>query len=163
MRRAAAFAALAALCAARAALGVGASQEWVRRYVVTNAATASRAVYSWSATNGVVTVVGSNGTDTVTIRGLLREEYALVATNGTPAAAAIGVTNGTLFAWTGAGAFTNAALGAAVLSTASNFVFRGVQSAPADGLDRIAGWFDVYGTKIDREAAARLMGGEAAQ
>lgn len=163
MRRAAAFAALAALCAARAALGVGASQEWVRRYVATNAATASRAVYSWSATNGVATVVGSNGTDTVTIRGLLREEYALVSTNGTPAAAAIGVTNGTLFAWTGAGAFTNAALGAAVLSTASNFVFRGVQSAPADGLDRIEGWFDVYGTKIDREAAARLMGGEAAQ
>lgn len=163
MRRAAAFAALAALCAARAALGVGASQEWVRRYVSTNAATASRAVYSWSATNGVATVVGSNGTDTVTIRGLLREEYALVSTNGTPAAAAIGVTNGTLFAWTGAGAFTNAALGAAVLSTASNFVFRGVQSAPADGLDRIEGWFDVYGTKIDREAAARLMGGEAAQ
>lgn len=163
MRRAAAFAALAALCAARAALGVGASQEWVRRYVVTNAATASSSVYSWSATNGVVTVVGSNGTDTVTIRGLLREEYALVSTNGTPAAAAIGVTNGTLFAWTGAGAFTNAALGAAVLSTASNFVFRGVQSAPADGLDRIAGWFDVYGTKIDREAAARLMGVEAAQ
>ena len=161
MRRAAAFAALAALCAARAALGVGASQEWVRRYVATNAATASRAVYSWSATNGVATVVGSNGTDTV--RGLLREEYALVSTNGTPAAAAIGVTNGTLFAWTGAGAFTNAALGAAVLSTASNFVFRGVQSAPADGLDRIEGWFDVYGTKIDREAAARLMGGEAAQ
>lgn len=158
-----AFAALAALCAARAALGVGASQEWVRRYVVTNAATASSSVYSWSATNGVVTVVGSNVTDTVTIRGLLREEYALVATNGTPAAAEIGVTNGTLFAWTGAGAFTNAALGAAVLSTASNFVFRGVQSAPADGLDRIAGWFDVYGKKIDREAAARLMGGEAAQ
>lgn len=158
-----AFAALAALCAARAALGVGASQEWVRRYVVTNAATASSSVYSWSATNGVVTVVGSNGTDTVTIRGLLREEYALVSTNGTSAAAAIGVTNGTLFAWTGAGAFTNAALGAAVLSTASNFVFRGVQSAPADGLDRLAGWFDVYGTKIDREAAARLMGGEVAQ
>lgn len=163
MRRAAAFAALAALCAARAALGVGASQEWVRRYVATNAATASRAVYSWSATNGVATVVGSNGTDTVTMRCLLREVYALVATNGTPAAAAIGVTNGTLFAWTGAGAFTNAALGAAVHSTASNFVFRGVQSAPADGLDRLAGWFDVYGTKIDREAAARLMGGEAAQ
>lgn len=158
-----AFAALAAICAARAALGIGASQEWVRRYVVTNAATASSSVYSWSATNGVVTVVGSNGTDTVTIRGLLREEYALVATNGTPAAAEIGVTNGTLFAWTGAGAFTNAALGEAVLSTASNFVFRGVQSAPADGLDRLAGWFDVYGTKIDREAAARLMGGEAAQ
>lgn len=158
-----AFAALAAICAARAALGIGASQEWVRRYVVTNAATASSSVYSWSATNGVVTVVGSNGTDTVTIRGLLREEYALVATNGTPAAAEIGVTNGTLFAWTGAGAFTNAALGEAVLSTASNFVFRGVQSAPADGLDRIAGWFDVYGTKIDREAAARLMGVEAAQ
>lgn len=158
-----AFAALAALCAARAALGIGASQEWVRRYVVTNAATASSSVYSWSATNGVVTVVGSNGTDTVTIRGLLREEYALVATNGTPAAAEIGVTNGTLFAWTGAGAFTNAALGEAVLSTASNFVFRGVQSASEDGLDRIEGWFDVYGTKIDREAAARLMGGEAAQ
>lgn len=158
-----AFAALAAICAARAALGIGASQEWVRRYVVTNAATASSSVYSWSATNGVVTVVGSNGTDTVTIRGLLREEYALVATNGTPAAAEIGVTNGTFFAWTGAGAFTNAALGEAVLSTASNFVFRGVQSAPADGLDRIEGWFDVYGTKIDREAAAHLMGGEAAQ
>ena len=158
-----AFAALAALCAARAALGIGASQEWVRRYVATNAETASSAVYSWSATNGVVTVVGSNGTDTVTIRGLLREEYALVSTNGTPAAAEIGVTNGTLFSWTGDGAFTNAALGAAVFSTASNFVFRGVNSAPVDGLDRIEGWFDVYGTKIDREAAARLMGGEVAK
>ena len=155
-----AFAALAALCAARAALGIGASQEWVRRYVATNAATASSAVYSWSATNGVVTVVGSNGTDTVTIRGLLREEYAIVSTNCTTEASGIGVTNGTLFAWTGAGAFTNAALGAAVFSTASNFVFRGVQSAPVDGLDRIEGWFDVYGTKIDREAAARIMGGE---
>lgn len=158
-----AFAALAALCAARAALGIGASQEWVRRYVSTNAATASSAVYSWSATNGVVTVVGSNGTDTVTIRGLIREEYALVSTNCTTEASGIGVTNGTLFAWTGAGAFTNAAIGAAVFSTASNFVFRGVQSAPVDGLDRIEGWFDVYGTKIDREAAARLMGGEAAK
>ena len=158
-----AFAALAALCAARAALGIGASQEWVRRYVSTNAATASSAVYSWSATNGVVTVVGSNGTDTVTIRGLIREEYALVSTNCTTEASGIGVTNGTLFAWTGAGAFTNAALGAAVFSTASNFVFRGVQSAPVDGLDRIEGWFDVYGTKIDREAAARLLGGEVAK
>ena len=158
-----AFAALAALCAARAALGIGASQEWVRRYVSTNAATASSAVYSWSATNGVVTVVGSNGTDTVTIRGLLREEYALVSTNCTTEASGIGVTNGTLFAWTGAGAFTNAALGAAVFSTSSNFVFRGVQSAPVDGLDRIDGWFDVYGTKIDREAGARLLGGEAAK
>ena len=158
-----AFAALAALCAARAALGIGASQEWVRRYVATNAATASSAVYSWSATNGVVTVVGSNGTDTVTIRGLLREEYAIVSTNCTTEASGIGVTNGTLFAWTGAGAFTNAALGAAVFSTASNFVFRGVQSAPVDGLDRIEGWFDVYGTKIDREAAARLMGVEVAK
>ena len=158
-----AFAALAALCAARAALGIGASQEWVRRYVATNAETASSAVYSWSATNGVVTVVGSNGTDTVTIRGLIREEYALVSTNCTTEASGIGVTNGTLFAWTGAGAFTNAAIGAAVFSTASNFVFRGVQSAPVDGLDRIEGWFDVYGTKIDREAAARLMGGEAAK
>ena len=158
-----AFAALAALCAARAALGIGASQEWVRRYVATNAETASSAVYSWSATNGVVTVVGSNGTDTVTIRGLIREEYALVSTNCTTEASGIGVTNGTLFAWTGAGAFTNAALGAAVFSTASNFVFRGVQSAPVDGLDRIEGWFDVYGTKIDREAAARLLGGEVAK
>lgn len=158
-----AFAALAALCAARAALGIGASQEWVRRYVATNAETASSAVYSWSATNGVVTVVGSNGTDTVTIRGLIREEYALVSTNCTTEASGIGVTNGTLFAWTGAGAFTNAALGAAVFSTASNFVFRGVESATVDGLDRIEGWFDVYGTKIDREAAARLMGGEAAK
>ena len=158
-----AFAALAALCAARAALGIGASQEWVRRYVSTNAATASSAVYSWSATNGVVTVVGSNGTDTVTIRGLIREEYALVSTNCTTEASGIGVTNGTLFAWTGAGAFTNAAIGAAVFSTASNFVFRGVNSAIVDGIDRIEGWFDVYGTKIDREAAARLMGGEAAK
>ena len=158
-----AFAAISAICAARAALGIGASQEWVRRYVSTNAATASSAVYSWSATNGVVTVVGSNGTDTVTIRGLLREEYALVSTNCTTEASGIGVTNGTLFAWTGAGAFTNAALGAAVFSTSSNFVFRGVQSAPVDGLDRIDGWFDVYGTKIDREAAARLLGGEAAK
>ena len=158
-----AFAALAALCAARAALGIGASQEWVRRYVSTNAATASSAVYSWSATNGVVTVVGSNGTDTVTIRGLIREEYALVSTNCTTEASGIGVTNGTLFAWTGAGAFTNAALGAAVFSTASNFVFRGVNSAIVDGIDRIEGWFDVYGTKIDREAAARLLGGEAEQ
>ena len=158
-----AFAALAALCAARAALGIGASQEWVRRYVSTNAATASSAVYSWSATNGVVTVVGSNETDTVTIRGLIREEYALVSTNCTTEASGIGVTNGTIFAWTGAGAFTNAALGAAVFSTASNFVFRGVNSAIVDGLDRIEGWFDVYGTKIDREAAARLLGGEAEQ
>lgn len=158
-----AFAALAALCAARAALGIGASQEWVRRYVSTNSETASSAVYSWSATNGVVTVVGSNGTDTVTIRGLIREEYALVSTNCTTEASGIGVTNGTLFAWTGAGAFTNAAIGAAVFSTASNFVFRGVNSAIVDGLDRIEGWFDVYGTKIDREAAARLLGGEAAK
>ena len=158
-----AFAAFAALCAARAALGIGASQEWVRRYVSTNAETASSAVYSWSATNGVVTVVGSNGTDTVTIRGLIREEYALVSTNCTTEAAGIGVPHGTIYASTGPGAFTNAARPAAGNTTATTYPHRGVNSSIVDGLDRIDGWFDVYGTKIDREAAARLIGGEAEQ
>lgn len=132
MRRAAAFAALAALCAARAALGVGASQEWVRRYV--SGLTAS--------TNGVLSAdAGDLGT--ITARYEAFSVAALVATN---AALGCAVTNGQVFAWAGGGAYRGG--GETVLATRTNFVWRGAQSAVVDGIDTFAGAFGVVGTMV---------------
>lgn len=127
-----AFAALAALCAARAALGVGASQEWVRRYVA--GLTAS--------TNGVLSAdAGDLGT--ITVRYEAFSVAAFVATN---AAASCAVTNGQIFAYAGGGAYRGG--GETVLATQTNLVWRGAQSAVVDGVDTFAGAFGVVGTMV---------------
>lgn len=127
-----AFAALAALCAARAALGVGASQEWVRRYVA--GLTASKdGTFSADA--------GDLGT--ITARYEASSVAALVATN---AAAGCAVTNGQIFAWTGDGLYRGG--GETVTATQTNLVWRGVPSAVVDGIDTFAGAFGVVGTMV---------------
>ncbi len=127
-----AFAALAALCAARAALGVGASQEWVRRYV--SGLTAS--------TNGVLSAdAGDLGT--ITARYEAASVAALVATN---AAQGCVVTNGQVFAWAGGGSYRGG--GETVTATQTNLVWRGVPSAVVDGIDTFAGAFGVVGATV---------------
>lgn len=127
-----AFAALAALCAARAALGVGASQEWVRRYV--SGLTASM--------NGVLSAdAGDLGT--ITARYEASSVAALVATNAAPGCA---VTNGQVFAWAGGGAYRGG--GETVTATRTNLVWRGVPSAVVDGIDTFAGAFGVVGATV---------------
>lgn len=160
---AAALAALAAL-AARCALGVGASQQWVRDYVRTNAPAASTALFSYEVADGVAKVSARDGADEVTLSWEVRDGEALGVTNCTPAAAAAGISDGALFAWIGGGVYTNAALGEAILCTPSNFVFRGVSSAPTGGMDRVEGWFDCYGLLItNTQRAALLAAGEGAE
>lgn len=127
-----AFAALAALCAARAALGVGASQEWVRRYV--SGLTASKdGTFSADA--------GDLGT--ITARYEAFSVAALVATNAAPGCA---VTNGQVFAWAGDGSYRGG--GETVTPTQTNLVWRGVPSAVVDGIDTFAGAFGVVGTMV---------------
>lgn len=127
-----AFAALAALCAARASLGVGASQEWVRRYV--SGLTASKdGTFSADA--------GDLGT--ITARYEAFSVAALVATNAAPGCA---VTNGQVFAWAGDGSYRGG--GETVTPTQTNLVWRGVPSAVVDGIDTFAGAFGVVGTMV---------------
>ena len=127
-----AFAALAALCAARAALGIGASQEWVRRYV--SGLTAS--------TNGTFSAdAGDLGT--ITARYEAASVAALVATNAAPGCS---VTNGQVFAWAGGGAYRGG--GETVTATQTNLVWRGLQSDVVDGIDTFAGAFGVVGTMV---------------
>lgn len=127
-----AFAALAALCSARAALGIGASQEWVRRYV--SGLTAS--------TNGTFSAdAGDLGT--ITARYEAASVAALVATNAAPGCV---VTNGQVFAWAGGGAYRSG--GETVTATQTNLVWRGLQSDVVDGIDTFAGAFGVVGTTV---------------
>lgn len=154
-----AAAAFAPLCAA---YGVGASQEWVRDYVRTNAAGASSlASGAYSVVDGVATISVTNAAGTVaTLTAEIADSAAVCATNCTDAATALGVTNGTLFAWIGEGVYTNAALGEAVTCTATNLVFRGVGSAAdADGLDHVEGWCDLFGTRVTNTQREALTEG----
>lgn len=160
-----AMAAFAPLCAA---YGVGASQQWVRDYVRTNAASgaatasASKTLYSYAVKDGVMTIVASNSVDMVMLSGEVPDNAALGVTNCTAAAVSNGVTNGTLFAWIGGGVYTNAVLGEAVTCTATNLVYRGVPSAITNGIDRIDGWFDCYGTRVTNAVRDGLLSGKEA-
>lgn len=150
-----AAAAFAPLCAA---YGIGASQQWVRDYVRTNAAAgASEMLYSYEVTNGVMTIVASNSVDMVTLSGEVPDNAALGVTNCTAAAVSKGVTNGTLFAWIGRGVYTNAVLGDAVTCTATNLVYRGVPSVVTNGVDRIEGWFECYLTRVTNTTRDEIL------
>ena len=155
-----AAAAFAPLCAA---YGVGASQQWVRDYVRTNAAgaattSASKTLYSYAVKDGVATISVTNSAGvSVTVSYEVADNAALVVTNCTDAATSKGVTNGTLFAWIGGGVYTNAVLGDAVTCTATNLVYRGVPSAVTNGVDRIEGWFDCFGTRVTNTVRDGLL------
>lgn len=151
-----AMAASAPLCAA---YGIGASQEWVRDYVRTN--TSSLAGGAYSVEDGVATMSVTNAAGTVaTLTSEIADSAAVCATNCTDAATALGVTNGTLFAWIGEGVYTNAPLGEAVTCTATNLVFRGVGSAvSAAGLDHVEGWCDLFGTRVTNTQREALTEG----
>lgn len=147
-----------ALCTTFAA-SRAATEEWVRRYVATNTASAS-ARYSYEVTNGYVRIVGEDAGETITITGEVPDRLALAATNCTSAAAVRGVTDGMLFAWNGQGAFVNAPAGKSIAATPTNFVFEGVASH-ADGIDRFGTLFGVYGLRITPSVQAQLLGLEA--
>lgn len=160
-----ALTALAAVFQVHAA-SKGATEDWVRSYVSTNAAESSAGTIYESITNGWVTIrgYGTDGTnDWVEIRFEYPDKLALVASNVTAAALSSGVTNGMVFAWNGNGEFWNAPAGLFV-SCVSNecFSFEGVKSSVTNGVDRFAGLFDVVGTKITWSMSASLLPAESA-
>lgn len=82
---------------------------------------------------------------------------ALSVTNSTNAA----IANGMVFAWVGDGSYTNAALGTAIFSTKTNFVWRGTLSSVVDGVDTFGGigGFGVVGTLVTKTQAEEITGG----
>lgn len=151
MRRTFWIAALAAVAAALAAprvFGIAASQAWVREYVAGLN----------GGTNDTFSVTASDGR-TITMTYELYTESALMATNSANAT----VTNGTLFAWNGAGRYLNVPAGLAIEATATNFTFGAAQSRVVDEIDTFAdaegGAFGVVSRPITKSEAARLKVG----
>ncbi len=152
----------AALAASLTAFGIAASQAWVAEYVsnfVSRTSAEVRAGTTVAESNGVCLAVANAGTtDEVRLVVEAASDAALRATNCAPAAVSLGVTNGTLFVWNGAGAYVNPA--GAVSCTATNLVFGGVgSSTAADGLERFAGLFDVYGVLVQPSASFAVTNG----
>jgi len=144
-------------------LAIAASQAWVADYVsnyVARTAAEVRAGTTVVSSNGY-TVVTANGGTTNEMRLVVQDstDAALLATNCTGAATARGITNGCTFVWNGAGAYVNP-LGA-ISCTSTNFVYSGVGSFPTNGVDRFAGWFDVYGGLIQANTSFSITNGMA--
>lgn len=162
--------------AATFAASPAATQEWVRNYVATNS-TAGGVTADWVRTyvstnnpNVVITqtVNPTNGIATTyyddPIYGRLTgtmhmcDQLALVVTNCSEAAIAMGVTNGTLFAWNDTNAFENAQLNLFISTVSTNaFSFNGVQSVTNDWCDVVDGYFWIMGTRIDRPTRESLL------
>lgn len=132
------------------------SRQWVRDYVRTNAMPS--ATYTRSVKDGVVTVTGTLGGESVTITGQIHDRLALVATNALEAAVAAGITNGMRFAWDGSGSFTNAPAAKSIRVSTSCFLFEGVESVRDGICDMFPGLFGVLGTKVTRAESAFLGG-----
>lgn len=130
------------MCAALAAYwawGIGASQEWVRRYVESMI----------GGTNRVVTVDTPEGA----ISGKYEpySVYALMATNSTHHT----VGDGFIFAYAGNGIYRGC--GESITATPSNFVWRVKTSVVVDGFDTFSGAFSVVGCKITKSEAEEVM------
>ena len=149
-----------AVCATANTFGIAASQAWVSNYVeraISSSAAKLHATATVTATNGASEIRLVDATRCVRLVIEDSTDAALFATNCTAAAAAHGVTNGCVFVWNGAGAYVNPA--GAISCTATNFVWEGAGSVQADGLDRFAGWFDVYGALIQPDTSFAVTNG----
>jgi len=137
-----------------------ATQQWVRNYVATNGGYSAEITQTINSTNATATmsyVDPDAGLVTMTMN--MSDKLAICATNCTAASVSLGVTNGTIFAWNGSTQFVNAVVGETVYCpTNTHMAFNGVSSYVTNGIDRIDGWFDFFGTKIDRATSSTLLG-----
>lgn len=148
-----------ALTAVAHAASPSATQDWVRHYVATNMqSAASEPLVTEVATNGFTTLSISNATDHIIVTGEYPNRLGLLATNVTASAVSLGVTNGMIFAWNGAGSFVNTPASLSV-SCVSNecFKFNDVKSAKVDGVDTFTNLFSVSGVKILPSVSASLL------
>lgn len=137
-----------------------ATRDWVRQYVATNGAYKTTITRSISTNDAVARISYTNDDGRVISMTMnMHDKLALGVTNCTAAAAALGVTNGTLFAWNGSNSFENAALGLSILTSGTNGLsFAGVTSHTNATHDVIDGYFWLYGVRIDRPTARALLG-----
>lgn len=150
----------ATACVAASAFGIAASQAWVSNYVeraISSSAAQLQATATVTATNGATDIRLVDATRRVRLVIEDSTDAAMIATNCTTFAVSHGVTNGCVFVWNGAGAYVNPV--GAISCTATNFVWEGVGSVQADGLDRFAGWFDVYGALIQPDTSLSITNG----
>ena len=147
----------AKLClASHLAFGIAASQEWVTNYVeevVTNSRSEAILDVSESEADNVIAIAYRDAV----LRYERPSDAALLVTNCTAQAGALGMTNGCLFVWNGAGAYINS-LGA-ISCTATNLVFEGVSSIATNGVERFTGWFDAYGVLIQPHTSFAITNG----
>lgn len=131
-----AFAGLLAL----GAFGITASQEWVKDFV--------------ARLNGSTNEVLSTEVDgcRVEMSYQLKTERAIMVTNSVEAT----LPDGTLFAYTSNGVFTNKVVGSFIRATATNLVWNGIGSRVENGFDRFDGHFSVAGGLITLNEAEGL-------
>lgn len=125
---------------AHSAASPAATQAWVKQYIAALN----------GGTNGVIVTEGGGYRFEVVFEPA--DQYAIVVTNSTDAT----VTNGTLFAYTTDGVYTNGVLELAIYSTSSNLVYSGVGSVVTNGFDYFDGYFGVLGTRITQSQAEAL-------
>lgn len=153
--------ALAAMCVAEYAFGIAASQAWVSNYVSNYVAGVAASVQAGTTvvqTNGCTVITANPGAEGE-MRLVVQDfaDAALLATNCTLTATAQGITNGCTFVWNGAGLYVNPH--GAITATPTNLVFSGVSSVSTNGLERFAGWFDVFGAKIQADTSFAITNG----
>lgn len=142
-------------------LAIAASQAWVAHYVSNYVARTAAEVQAGTTvvpTNGCTVVTANGGTDDE-MRLVVQDfaDAALLSTNCTLTATAQGITNGCMFVWNGAGAYINPH--GTITATPTNLVFSGVSSVSTNGLERFAGWFDVFGAKIQADTSFVITNG----
>lgn len=150
----------AAMCAAQC-FGIAASQAWVSNYVSNYVAGVAASVQAGTTvvqTNGCTVITANPGAEGE-MRLVVQDfaDAALLATNCTGSATAQGITNGCTFVWNGAGLYINPH--GAITATPTNLVFSGVSSVSTNGLERFAGWFDVFGAKIQADTSFAITNG----
>ena len=154
------LAVLAALPMAVFGASPAATESWVKNYVATN--TVEGTIHRTYA-DGVLTYTLENNGETLVMTGELPTELGLVVSNCSAGAIAVGITNGTKFAYSGIGGqFYNSTLNQTITAAASNLVYEGVSSAVVDGVDNISGWFDVRSCKLTKSEASVLVGHDVA-
>lgn len=154
------MAVLAALPMAVFGASPAATESWVKNYVATN--TVEGTIHRTYA-DGVLTYTLENNGETLVMTGELPTELGLVVSNCSAGAIAVGITNGTKFAYSGTGGqFYNSTLNQTITAAASNLVYEGVSSAVVDGVDNISGWFDVRSCKLTKSEASVLVGHDVA-
>lgn len=150
----------AAALAARVVFGSAASQAWVSNYVAQAIATSRgelEATAKVTATGGVRVIETGSGKGMVRLVIEDATDAAMVATNCTVYAMSVGITNGCMFVWNGAGAYLNPS--GTIWCTSSNLVYSGVGSVATNGVERFAGWFDACGVLIQPNTSLSVTNG----